>query len=894
MNLVTNSLGMHRRRACPTRAPPAQAGCQRSHPDGTYAMRYCLLSLLTLLPWLAAPRSFAGGSGLNTVLVVNPASSNSLALANYYAERRQVPPQNIFRLANGTGDNVSWSLADFTNRLVRPLLGALQARGLTQQVWQVVLSMDIPYRVDHYGPTTDWNSTTAALFYGFKFFSAVPPGLPPSCSLPDASANSYAFSELPFPDARPDTATTNALLTFLLTSDSLAQAKAIVDRGIASDRSYPTQRVYLAKTTDAARNVRFYTFDDAIFNARVTGDQALVRTNTDSLLTFTNALGIETGLANFTIHPNSLVPGGTADSLTSYAGAIFNNQGQTTLLAFLDAGAVASYGTVVEPCNWLQKFPSPLNYFYQARGFSLGESYYQSLANPFEGLFVGDPLAQPFARPGFVDLPELNDGAVLSGPAALFLDFAGADAGRPMQQLDLFVDGNYFGPLTNQPPTPGNVLSVTLPGRIVNYTVPVNATVPGVALGLESAINTVSNLTGVVAYTYGDRLELHGLNVATLGSAMPASASSSAGAAAEATTFVRAARTTFLDSVADGLNRLSVSNAPTAGAWIRLTVVKTNGVSVSFAITNTSGTTVWPLVQSLAGQINASATLQAADGVIAEDLFSYEPGRPQAGFNLRARNPGWLAAQAQARFEGSPIFRFLPAANNRVDGNWSDLRPRNHLYLSAGRAAGSPVFMVNTSLLPDGYHELAVVAAEGTSVRTQSRVTRQVVVQNTPLQATLTALVGGTEAAVEGTLQLRVNAGPGVISSLELFTTGGSLGRSNGVSSATFAVAGSYLGEGRHPFYALATDAVGNRYRTETLWMRLASTQSPFSLTLAKSPLALTWPAVAARQYQVQATTNLSLPFQPAASLLASNNTARWLVPNAATAPTFYRVRTLP
>jgi uncharacterized protein (TIGR03790 family) len=855
-------------------------------------MRYSPTPLLALLLMLSVTRTFAGGSGLNTVIVVNQASSNSLALANYYAEHRQVPPQNIFRLTNWTGGNVGWDLVDFTNKLAFPLLGALQSRGLTQQVWQVLLSMDIPYRIDNYAAGSGWNSTTAALLYGFKPFTTPPPGLPASCSLPPLSANSYAFSELPFPEAPPDTAITNAFLAFMLTSDSLAKAKVIVNRGLASDRSYPTQQVFLAKTTDTARNVRFYNFDDAVFNARVIGDNALARTNTNSTA-FTNLLGLQTGLANFTVNPYAFVPGAMADSLTSYGGTIFNNQGQTTLLAFLDAGAAASYGTVVEPCNWLEKFPSPLNYFYQARGFSIAESYYQSLANPFEGLLVGDPLAQPFARPGYVDLPEMWDGQVLSGAAWLFLDFAAADASRPLERFDLFVDGTRFATLTNRGPTAGNVLRVTLPGRTVNYTVPAGATAASAALGLESALNAVSNLTGVAAYTYGDRLELHGLNVNTLGSALTTSVNSFNGSAAETTTFLTAARSTFLDSTANGLNLITISNAPALNDWIRLTVVKTNGASVSFSVTN-SGSTISPLVTSLFNQINSSAALQGTDGVAAEDYFTSEPSRPQSGFFVRARAPGWLAAQAQVRMEGSPTFKFLPAATNRLDANWSDLRPRNHLYVSAGQLAGNPACRVDTTLLPDGYHDFTVVGYDGTSVRTQARVSRQFVIQNTPLSATLTTLVGGAEAALEATLQFRVQATPGPVASLELFSTGGSLGRSNGVSTATFSVAAAFLGEGRHPFYAIATDASGKRYRTATTWMRVQSAEAPYPLSLTRSPLALTWPALAGRQYQVQATPDLGLPFQPVASLLASNTTARWLIPNPAAPSGFYRVRSLP
>ena len=99
---------------------------------------------------------------------------------------------------------------------------------------------------------------------------------------PDASSNSYAFSELPFPEAHPNTAPTNSFLAMMLTASNLAGADLILSRGVASDSTFPTQTVYLAKTSDAARNVRFVEFDNAVFASRVRGDNSLVWTNTDS------------------------------------------------------------------------------------------------------------------------------------------------------------------------------------------------------------------------------------------------------------------------------------------------------------------------------------------------------------------------------------------------------------------------------------------------------------------------------------------------------------------------------------------------------------------------------------------------------------------------------------
>ena len=267
----------------------------------------CHAVVLALL--LAADTVWAGGSGLNVVVVVNQNSTNSLQLGNDYCELRGVPPQNLLRMTNWTGGSVNWSPADFQTYLLNPLLAMVASRGLTNQAQFVLLSMDIPYRVTD-GSNED--STTSALFYGFKTNTASPAPGYPTCSLPDNSSNSYAYSELPFGQATPNTAATNSFLAMMLTDTNLAEAEATLNRGVAADFSYPTQTVYLAKTSDAARNVRFVEFDNSVFENQVAGNYAVTRIDTDSTA-FTNLFGLQTGLAQlFSFNPNAFVPGALA------------------------------------------------------------------------------------------------------------------------------------------------------------------------------------------------------------------------------------------------------------------------------------------------------------------------------------------------------------------------------------------------------------------------------------------------------------------------------------------------------------------------------------------------------------------------------------------------------
>ena len=174
-----------------------------------------------------------------------------------------------------------------------------------------------------------------------------------------------------------------------------------MDQGVASDGTFPQQPVVLAKSSDPLRNIRYPFFDNAIFNVNILGISSILRTNTDSVSWPSPCLGYETGLAQFSVPQGTFVPGAIADSMTSYGGIIFGANSQTNLLAFINAGAAGSYGTVAEPNNDTQKFPNPQVYFYQARGFSLAESYYQSVNVPYLGLMVAEPLAAPFATAGY-------------------------------------------------------------------------------------------------------------------------------------------------------------------------------------------------------------------------------------------------------------------------------------------------------------------------------------------------------------------------------------------------------------------------------------------------------------------------------------------------------------
>ncbi|CAF2609724.1 unnamed protein product [Rotaria sp. Silwood2] len=98
------------------------------------------------------------------------------------------------------------------------------------------------------------------------------------------------------------------------------------------------------------------------------------------------------------IATNKYPPGAVADHLTSYGGMLTDSS-QMSALEFIAGGATRSFGTVSEPCSWTQKFPNPqFTIQHYTKGETLIESYWKSILQVFQGVFVGEPLANPWRK----------------------------------------------------------------------------------------------------------------------------------------------------------------------------------------------------------------------------------------------------------------------------------------------------------------------------------------------------------------------------------------------------------------------------------------------------------------------------------------------------------------
>ena len=302
-------------------------------------------------------------------VIVNTWDPLSVEIGKYYAAQRGILFQNIIKVGFPPGRSVipAKEFAAIKAWADEQALPHIQAYALT---WAV------PYRVE-------CMSITSAFAFGFD-----PVFCAENCKPTQPSPYFNSRVRLPFTQLkmRP---------TMAIAATSLEQAKALIDRGRRSDGTRPEGTAYLLSTSDAARNVRSasYPLAQRILGRRARVlEQDVLKDAKDVLFYFTGKARVE-GLETL-----GFVPGAIADHLTSAGGQLVDS-GQMSALAWLEAGATGSYGAVVEPCNLPQKFPHPAlvigNYL---RGDTLIEAYWKSVAMPGQGIFIGEPLAAPFAR----------------------------------------------------------------------------------------------------------------------------------------------------------------------------------------------------------------------------------------------------------------------------------------------------------------------------------------------------------------------------------------------------------------------------------------------------------------------------------------------------------------
>ncbi len=326
--------------------------------------------------WIQVPRAMGRITRNELGLVINTAEPYSVEVGDFYIKARGLRRSQVLRL----------------QLPVRPVLTPEEFKAFDTQikvffgatVQALALAWTYPYAVG-------CNSITGALALGFDAALCSHSCTPSARSPYFNNASTQPHTQLKL---RP---------SMLLAARDVAMAKAMIERGVASDGSLglrgglPAQAYFVA-TGDRARDARPPLVPPAGPLRR-----AGVEVHVETTLAIQNASRVllyQTGAISVPkLDTIQWVPGALADHLTSFGGQLEGGGGQMSSLDWIASGATASYGSVSEPCAHPQKFPHPqvllLNYL---QGTSAIEAYWKSVAWPQQGVFIGEPLAAPFSR----------------------------------------------------------------------------------------------------------------------------------------------------------------------------------------------------------------------------------------------------------------------------------------------------------------------------------------------------------------------------------------------------------------------------------------------------------------------------------------------------------------
>lgn len=337
---------------------------------------YCLSALTSHANDLSASVVYRPSqlSAKHVAVVFNSQDAKSIEISQYYMQARNIPAQNLIGIEIPADVQTSISPERFET-----IKQSIESK-LSADIQVIVMVWSTPFAVG-------CNSITSAMTLGYDAKQCED-----LCGVGKQSAYFNSASLHPYRDL-------GIRLSILIPTDSVASAKALIDRGVLSSFSVNEGSAYFLKTSDSARSKpreRFFPKDLSTVKSRKlilrTIKQETIMHRRDVMFYFTGQTAVN--------HLNTLnfLPGAVGDHLTSFGGDI-KPDNPSRITQWTDAGATGSFGTVSEPCNYWQKFSNPqvLMGHYLA-GETLIESYWKSVAWPAQGLLIGEPLAAPYQK----------------------------------------------------------------------------------------------------------------------------------------------------------------------------------------------------------------------------------------------------------------------------------------------------------------------------------------------------------------------------------------------------------------------------------------------------------------------------------------------------------------
>ena len=446
-----------------------------------------ILSFLTFFTIICgAPATLlAGGGPENVLLVVNPTSPDSLAIANTYTALRNIPPHNVVYIP-WPEKEILTKIDPFREKILIPVLKSIQTLRRENQIDYVVYSAGFPHRIDigpdvtRYlnaekkkhaekggGKTPDWPKVLTkvgslnGLTYLWQWVRDK------NASYASLSANRYFrktnWSKQTHPtlafrgafrfDENGNRVTEDGPSYFLSTLLGYTQGRGNTRQEVldylasaaSADGTRPQGTIYYVRNNNVRSKTRHNAFQDAVAKLRKLDVDAEIIEGTIPK-DRPNVQGLMAGCAYFDWGKSgsTILPGAICEHLTSWGGGLHPKCPQTPLTAFLRYGAAGSSGTVFEPYAVQAKFPTPMVQVHYARGCTLAEAFYQSVAGPYQLLIVGDPLCRPWANIPAVEVKGLGENETIKGTLQVHASATFADDTK-VAGFEMFIDGRRVG-----------------------------------------------------------------------------------------------------------------------------------------------------------------------------------------------------------------------------------------------------------------------------------------------------------------------------------------------------------------------------------------------------------------------------------------------------------------
>ncbi|MEW6071784.1 MAG: hypothetical protein AB1726_04190 [Planctomycetota bacterium] len=401
---------------------------------------------------VAVPAAAGGGDSDGALLVVDPASPESMYVANYYRAARAIPDVNFVYMDPDAADYPTFAAVN-----VPALLGTIANARIHQQIDYVVIPPGGGFYLSAPGLLNDgcYTPERISISAGYTLVhiaDEILGGLGTATSNRFFNANedavafdgsTYYFQGAPSTSPSARRYFIGALLGYTGSlGNTLDEVLDMIDRSVAIDGTNPVGTFYFMQTSDQARSAPRHGAYPATVAAIIAAGGQAMHLYADLPIGYYDCQGIMTGLAEPDIDGAdlALLPGSFADHLTSYA-AVFDSTSQTKMSRWIAKGASGSSGAVEEPCNYPGKFPHAEMHLVYFKGMALGEAWLRKMSyTPFQSLLVGDPLTAPFARFPIVDVPN-PPGNPASGVVTISPTATATAAGAQIARLELLVDG---------------------------------------------------------------------------------------------------------------------------------------------------------------------------------------------------------------------------------------------------------------------------------------------------------------------------------------------------------------------------------------------------------------------------------------------------------------------